>query len=117
MRAAVFLAGVTATFFATAFFATTLGAATLLTGALLVVTAAVLRAGAFATAVFPVCAFFNCALEGNASCTPFLAALERFRLISALGTALEGLAATATAGLAAPSFRRTGLSPQSSSRW
>ena len=70
----------------------------------------------FAATFFAVSAsFFICALDGKASATPFLAALERLSVVAA--GAASFFAGVAWAGLAAPSFRRTGFSPQSSSRW
>ena len=79
--------------------------------------AADLRAGALTLAALSA-SFFSCALDGKASATPFLAALERFSVIgSALGAALAtGLALSAMAGLEEPSFKRTGFSPHNSSR-
>lgn len=81
-----------------------------------------LRATSFLPAALAA-SFLSWALDGNVSATPVLAALARRMLsspVEVLGAALPltGGASSdaAVAGLAAPSFNRTGLSPQSSSR-
>ena len=105
-----------ATLLATAFFAAGFATALL---ALAGCAAGFLALADLAVGAFAAVRFFSSALDGNASCTPFLAALERFRLVDTLAAGLAGVAAAlgSTIGLAAPSLRRTGLSPQSSSRW
>ena len=84
--------------------------------------AALLRAGALAAALFlaalaAASSFLRtCALEGKASATPILAALERRSVAGALGLAASTTTLGGAAGLATPSFKRTGFSPHNSSR-
>jgi len=108
--AAVFTGALTTTVIATVFTAGDLAAVFLAA-----VPPAAERAGAFFAAAASF--FLTCALDGKASATPFLAALERFSVAGAFSFDTGAAAFAATAGFAAPNFRRTGFSPQSSSRW